>query len=203
MNYRNLFHAALAGSFMLGYAGTSSAVSCIGGLGDTSDLILSGMEATSCGTGITTQDFTPDIIADWTVNDPDELIPMSGEWLYYEREEENMIVDTTNLHDGNTTAIGLSSTEIGDNINSGELWITNAFDPFLIVLKSDQNNYQWYMYEGKAGELHGTWDAGIFDGQDLSHITIYTKVVPVPAAVWLFGSGLIGLAGIARRKRTS
>lgn len=26
-------------------------------------------------------------------------------------------------------------------------------------------------------------------------------LVPVPAAVWLFGSGLIGLAGIARRKR--
>ena len=28
-----------------------------------------------------------------------------------------------------------------------------------------------------------------------------TTVVPVPAAVWLFGSGLIGLAGVARRKK--
>ena len=27
------------------------------------------------------------------------------------------------------------------------------------------------------------------------------SVVPVPAAVWLFGSGLLGLVGIARRKR--
>jgi len=27
--------------------------------------------------------------------------------------------------------------------------------------------------------------------------------VPVPAAVWLFGSGLLGLAGVARRKRTA
>jgi len=26
------------------------------------------------------------------------------------------------------------------------------------------------------------------------------SVVPVPAAVWLFGSGLLGLLGIARRK---
>jgi len=26
-------------------------------------------------------------------------------------------------------------------------------------------------------------------------------VVPVPAAVWLFGSGLIGLVGVARRKK--
>jgi len=28
-------------------------------------------------------------------------------------------------------------------------------------------------------------------------------VVPVPAAVWLFGSGLLGLIGIARRKKTA
>ena len=27
--------------------------------------------------------------------------------------------------------------------------------------------------------------------------------VPVPAAVWLFGSGLLGLVGIARRKKRS
>ena len=27
-----------------------------------------------------------------------------------------------------------------------------------------------------------------------------TTVVPVPAAAWLFGSGLLGLVGLARRK---
>ncbi|MBT8438954.1 MAG: VPLPA-CTERM sorting domain-containing protein [Gammaproteobacteria bacterium] len=29
-----------------------------------------------------------------------------------------------------------------------------------------------------------------------------TQVVPIPPAVWLFGSGLIGLIGIARRKKS-
>jgi hypothetical protein len=29
----------------------------------------------------------------------------------------------------------------------------------------------------------------------------FGAVVPVPAAVWLFGSGLLGLAGVARRRR--
>ena len=29
------------------------------------------------------------------------------------------------------------------------------------------------------------------------------KVVPIPAAVWLFGSGLLGLVGVARRKSNS
>ncbi|HHJ36602.1 MAG TPA: VPLPA-CTERM sorting domain-containing protein [Gammaproteobacteria bacterium] len=28
-----------------------------------------------------------------------------------------------------------------------------------------------------------------------------TAVVPIPAAVWLFGSGLIGLIGLTRRKK--
>jgi hypothetical protein len=31
------------------------------------------------------------------------------------------------------------------------------------------------------------------------HVTS-VSTVPVPAAVWLFGSGLLGLVGVARRK---
>ena len=31
-------------------------------------------------------------------------------------------------------------------------------------------------------------------------VTAITTTVPVPAAVWLFGSGLLGLVGVARRK---
>ena len=42
--------------------------------------------------------------------------------------------------------------------------------------------------------------ASDFGGNTL--IAIAGPVVPVPAAVWLFGSGLIGLIGIARRKKT-
>jgi hypothetical protein len=30
---------------------------------------------------------------------------------------------------------------------------------------------------------------------------VSASVVPVPAAVWLFGSGLLGLIGMARRKK--
>jgi hypothetical protein len=37
-----------------------------------------------------------------------------------------------------------------------------------------------------------------FPGSDFGQ-----AVVPVPAAVWLFGSGLLGLAGIARRKKAA
>lgn len=37
-------------------------------------------------------------------------------------------------------------------------------------------------------------------GGDFGQYTNPAAVVPVPAAVWLFGSGLLGLVGIARRK---
>jgi hypothetical protein len=35
------------------------------------------------------------------------------------------------------------------------------------------------------------------------HVTGASAVVPVPAAAWLFGSGLMGLAGVARRRKSS
>ena len=51
-------------------------------------------------------------------------------------------------------------------------------------------------------------DNGPFEGFnanfDITSITITSVevgAVPVPAAVWLFGSGLIGLAGVARRRK--
>ena len=34
----------------------------------------------------------------------------------------------------------------------------------------------------------------------IDDIVLNTSVVPVPAAVWLFASGLIGLIGVAKRK---
>lgn len=51
--------------------------------------------------------------------------------------------------------------------------------------------------------VHG----GSFDLGGVSSVKAFTAtadgfaVVPVPAAAWLFGSGLIGLVGVARRKR--
>lgn len=41
---------------------------------------------------------------------------------------------------------------------------------------------QWYFQDDGTGNFSGS-------------------VVPVPAAVWLFGSGLVGLIGVARRKK--
>jgi hypothetical protein len=44
---------------------------------------------------------------------------------------------------------------------------------------------------------------GIFQGRRISGSTLAVDLapIPLPASVWLLGSGLIGLAGVARRKK--
>lgn len=49
-------------------------------------------------------------------------------------------------------------------------------------------------------EAAGKWS---FDGQTISYGSASVPQVPVPAAIWLMGSGLIGLVGVARRKTIS
>jgi len=74
------------------------------------------------------------------------------------------------------------------------------------------------LFEVTDGDITGDWDTSVFgnefqscfggggggrsscDPYGLSHIAVYTTVVPVPAALWLFGSGLLGLIGVARRR---
>ena len=62
------------------------------------------------------------------------------------------------------------------------------------------SNLAWYFdmqsggqfYEGKTTVK---WVWPVHDGD------VGTAIIPVPAAVWLFGSGLLGLIGISRRKK--
>jgi len=42
-----------------------------------------------------------------------------------------------------------------------------------------------------------------FSGRLICSDCVATPEIPVPAAVWLFGSGLLGLAGVARRRKAS
>jgi len=65
-------------------------------------------------------------------------------------------------------------------------------------------------YDALTGDFSVSWSqlivGGAFDGKtgywELNG-TANVSAIPVPAAVWLFGSGLIGLAGIARRRKAA
>lgn len=67
-------------------------------------------------------------------------------------------------------------------------------------------NLSFVTLDGDANGYYGTSFTNIFgtigpvmDGTAMGSVS----AVPVPAAVWLFGSGLLGLAGVARRRKTS
>ena len=86
---------------------------------------------------------------------------------------------------------GLFSPSLGDTFDflTAET-IIGDFD--LLTLMALGNGLDWqldYLYD----------EIGTTDIARLS--VVEASVVPVPAAVWLFGSGLLGLIGVARRKK--
>ena len=73
-----------------------------------------------------------------------------------------------------------------------------------LVVKDGNHDPIWYIFD--IGSWNGTDDIEIMnfwpDSGAISHVDIVGRItsVPVPAPVWLFCSGLLGLVGVARRK---
>ena len=84
--------------------------------------------------------------------------------------------------------IGVDSDGIGTyaNSNDGSAWFASHIGGFALTEAAgcDGDGCTSAFFAGSGGTR------------------IITPPVPVPAAVWLFGSGLIGLVGVARRKVT-
>jgi len=98
----------------------------------------------------------------------------------------------------------LMSTVDGNPFNTENVSITQAGPDGLLGTADD---VVWTGNRHTDGISGIRMDNGPFPGfnanfdvrtMDLTGVTV--SAVPVPAAVWLFGSGLLGLVGIARRK---
>ena len=136
--------------------------------------------------------------------------------------DESLIVGSkTNWDDVNMVwsqdQFDLGTLTITDFTGTSGTWeLTGATEPLFFVEKYDRG-YDIYTYSGLGiSPFSDSWDganrgtigaACKVDGGSInckaetSHLSVY-GVVPIPAAVWLFGSGLLGLAGIARRKKS-
>ena len=82
--------------------------------------------------------------------------------------------------------------------------LTGTFTDLLVTRTSATSPFSFeanltYLTGSLKGGLTGGRLEGIGDTVNLG-AKLGPVVVPVPAAAWLFGSGLIGLIGIARRK---
>lgn len=82
------------------------------------------------------------------------------------------------------------------NANTAQAIFLTGSDHFILALY-DSANSAWI-------EDTGVTDVGantlIVEFGHLGTLTADVRVVPVPAAAWLFGTGLIGLVGVARRR---
>jgi hypothetical protein len=81
-------------------------------------------------------------------------------------------------------------------------------DPDLALFPTLQNGFYWSGTEfdsGQAWDFDFSFGIQFHEGKEFdapySWAVHAGNVIPVPAAVWLFASGLMGLLGIARRKR--
>ena len=75
------------------------------------------------------------------------------------------------------------------------------------VARVETNSFSFIGFTNDMGDIRSleifnrSGGNGTFEAVD--NVTLGTlTAVPIPAAVWLFGSGLIGLIGVARRKKS-
>jgi hypothetical protein len=112
---------------------------------------------------------------------------------------------------GATNGIGLGGPN--GTLNSGDvafLWALNPSGAPLWTSLDSQNSdgldhmVTWRIIDGEGvGNWVIAWEdlpgSGDSDFNDIV-LEVNVSPIPIPAAAWLFGSGLLGLIGIARRK---
>jgi len=103
-----------------------------------------------------------------------------------------MPVDTTNWQ--------------GEEPVAGAKWHNNSFKGYAFLLRADGiriiESMDYSLY-GTEGAQYTDVDGNVYNYDQNGNEVIVTNLsaVPVPAAVWLFGSGLIALLGFAKRRR--
>jgi len=124
--------------------------------------------------------------------------------------------------DGSSSSIQLvsfSSWLLGAGTNTGATsGGSTGGDPTLTIFAGSFGNDAEFNFSGLAegatstqfwfnhAELGLTGDSlffGVrdFSGNEAGNVLLTLAPIPLPAAVWLFGSGLLGLASIVRRKK--
>jgi hypothetical protein len=130
-----------------------------------------------------------------------------GEYDLYMFDDDDFGSTTDNLLVPLPSVVGISGPQtdtdgiyhLASNLN-GILRLDGDPAKFVLGISNDGENFimdsnpVWYP-NGNAVTLYFN-----IEEDERSVLTVDVQPIPVPAAVWLFGSGLLGLVGVARRR---
>ncbi len=108
------------------------------------------------------------------------------------------ITGTTTFVNNSKGIVGFSQTLAGDLINgpTDTAFTTWGMNTAIGPITGSGELLQWNdPFQPEVNTTGGV----LFFNDASTPLTFQASVVPVPAAIWLFGSGLLGLAGITRR----
>ncbi len=118
------------------------------------------------------------------------LSMLNGDGIGKQFEDGDFFTLTVNGFDATDSLLGTLNISLADGTDILNSWLWSDLSSLGAV-----NALEFSVFGSDVGEF-GLNTPAYFAIDNLT----YVSAVPVPAAVWLFGSGLLGLIGVARRR---